>query len=37
MDTLTYPQQSENRMNETTETDIISTLLDDGTFFHGTP
>ena len=33
MDTVTHYQQSENRMNETTETDFNSTLLDDGTLF----
>ena len=33
MDTLTHPQQSENEMNETTETVFNSTLLDDGTLF----
>ena len=33
MDTLIHPQQSENRMNETTKTDFNSTLLDDGTIF----
>ena len=33
MDTKFHSQQSENRMNETTETDFNSTLLDDGTLF----
>ena len=33
MDRLIHFQQSENRKNETTETDFISTLLDDGTLF----
>ena len=33
MDTLIHPQQSENRLNETTETDFNSTLLDDGILF----
>ena len=33
MDILIHPQQSENRMNETTETDFNLTLLDDGTLF----
>ena len=30
---LTHPQQPENYMNETTETDFNSTLLDEGTLF----
>ena len=33
MDTIVHNQQSETRMNETTETDFNSTLLDDGTLF----
>ena len=33
MDTIIHSQQSENRMNETTETDCNSKLLDDGTLF----
>ena len=33
MEALIHPQQSDTRMNETTETDINSTLLDDGTLF----
>ena len=33
MDTLIHSQQSENRMNETTETGLHSTSLDDGTLF----
>ena len=33
MDTIIHSQQSENRMNETTEIDFNSTLLDDGTIF----
>ena len=33
MDTLIHPQQSENRMNETAETDFNSIFLDDATLF----
>ena len=33
MDTLIHPQQSDTRMNGTTEIDFNSTLLDDGTLF----
>ena len=33
MDTIIHSQQLESRINETTETDINSTLLDDGTIF----
>ena len=33
MDTIIHSQQSENPMSEITETDFISTLLDDGTLF----
>ena len=33
MDTTIHSQQSDNRMNETTETEFNSTLLDDGTLF----
>ena len=33
MDTLIHPQQSENRMNGTTETDFNSTFLGDGRLF----
>ena len=33
MDTLLRSQQSENRMNETTETDFNSTMLDDEKLF----
>ena len=33
MDTLTHPQQSENHINETAETDFNSILLDDGKLF----
>ena len=33
MDTRTHPQQPENYMNETTETDFNSRLLDNGTLF----
>ena len=33
MDTIIHSQQSESRLNETTETDSNSTLLDDGTLF----
>ena len=33
MDALIHPQYSENRVNETPETDFNSTLLDDGTLF----
>ena len=33
MDTLIHSKQSENRMNETTETDFSTTLLVDGTLF----
>ena len=33
MDTINNSQQSERRLNETTETDLNSTLLDDGTLF----
>ena len=33
MDTIIHSQQFEERMNETTETDFNSTLLDDGTLF----
>ena len=33
MNTIFHSQPSETRMNETTETDVNSTLLDEGTFF----
>ena len=33
MDTIIHSQPSESRINETTETDFNSTLLDDGTLF----
>ena len=33
METIIHSQQSESRINETTETDFNSTLLDDGTLF----
>ena len=33
MDTIIHSQQTDTRLNETTETDFNSTLLDDGTFF----
>ena len=33
MDTIIHSQQLDKRMNETTETDFNSTLLDDGTLF----
>ena len=33
MDTIIHSQQLESRMNETTETDFNSTLLDDGKLF----
>ena len=33
MDTIIHSQQSESRMNETTEADLNSTFLDDGTLF----
>ena len=33
MDTINHSQQTESRINETTETDFNSTLLDDGTLF----
>ena len=33
MTTIIYSEQSESRINETTEKDFNSTLLDDGTLF----
>ena len=33
VDTITHSQQTETRINETTETNLNSTLLDDGTLF----
>ena len=33
MDTIIHFQQTDTRVNETTETDLNSTLLDDGTHF----
>ena len=33
MDTIVHNEQTDSRMNETTERDFNSTLLDDGTLF----